>query len=158
MNKTAIKNYASWARVQLIESAKQRAFEYEITENGENKANVDSIGGIVLTAEVKEQRRELISQIQHKGYTQVMEEAAYTWFNRFIALRYMEVNGYLPSKIRVFTDENGAFKPEILKEAMSVELDGLDRNKVLNLLDKQDNVTDRIEFTIDIAFVNDFDF
>lgn len=139
MNKTAIKNFAIWARVQLIESAKQRAFEYEITENGENKANVDSIGGIVLTAEVKEQRRELISQIQHKGYTQVMEEAAYTWFNRFIALRYMEVNGYLPSKIRVFTDENGAFKPEILKEAMSVELDGLDRNKVLNLLDKQDN-------------------
>ena len=65
---------------------------------------------------------------------------------------------YLPSKIRVFTDETGAFKPEILKEAMSVELDGLDRNKVLNLLDKQDNVTDRIEFTIDIAFVNDFDF
>ena len=65
---------------------------------------------------------------------------------------------YLPSKIRVFTDENRAFKPEILKEAMSVELDGLDRNKVLNLLDKQDNVTDRIEFTIDIAFVNDFDF
>ena len=65
---------------------------------------------------------------------------------------------YLPSKIRVFTDENGAFKPEILKEAMSVELDGLDRNKVLNLLDKQDNVTNRIEFTIDIAFVNDFDF
>ena len=58
----------------------------------------------------------------------------------------------------MFTDENGAFKPEILKEAMSVELDGLDRNKVLNLLDKQDNVTDRIEFTIDIAFVNDVDF
>lgn len=51
----------------------------------------------------------------------------------------MEVNGYLPSKIRVFTDENGAFKPEILREAMSVELDGLDRNKVMNLLDKQDN-------------------
>lgn len=139
MNKTAIKNYASWARVQLIESAKQRAFEYEITENGENKANVDSIGGRLLSVDEKEQRKQLIAQIQRKGYSQVMEEAAYTWFNRFIALRFMEVNGYLPSKIRVFTDENGAFKPEILKEAMSVELDGLDRNKVLNLLDKQDN-------------------
>ena len=68
-----------------------------------------------------------------------MEEAAYTWFNRFIALRFMEVNGYLPSKVRVFTDENGMFKPEILKEAMTVELDGLDRSKVLDLLDKQDN-------------------
>ena len=139
MSKTAIKNFAIWARVQLIESAKQRAFEYEITENGENKTNVDSIGGRLLSADEKEQRRQLISQINQKGYTQVMEEAAYTWFNRFIALRYMEVNGYLPSKIRVFTDENGVFKPEILKEAMSIELDELDRNKVLNLLDKQDN-------------------
>lgn len=139
MNKTAIKNFAIWARVQLIESAKQRAFEYEITENGENKANVDSIGGRLLSVDEKDQRKQLIAQIQRKGYSQVMEEAAYTWFNRFIALRFMEVNGYLPSKIRVFSDENGAFKPELLKEAMSVELDGLDRNKVLNLLDKQDN-------------------
>ena len=139
MNKTAIKNFAIWARVQLIEAAKQRAFEYEITEDGENRADLDSIGGIVLTAEVKEQRKQLISQIQHKGYMQVMEEAAYTWFNRFIALRFMEVNGYLPSKTRVFTDENGEFKPEILKQAMSVEIDGLDRNKVLQLLDAQAN-------------------
>lgn len=139
MNKTAIKNYAIWARVQLIESAKQRAFEYGITENGENKPNVDTVGGRLLSAAEKEQRTQLIGQIRQKGFAQVMEEAAYTWFNRFIALRFMEVNGYLPSKIRVFTDENGAFKPEILKEAMSVELDELDRNKVLNLLDKQDN-------------------
>ena len=139
MNKAAIKNYAIWARVQLIEAAKQRAFEYEITENGESKANIENIGGRLLSVDEKEQRKQLISQIQRKGYTQVMEEVAYTWFNRFIALRFMEVNGYLPSKIRVFTDENGAFKPEILKEAMSVELDELDRNKVLNLLDKQDN-------------------
>ena len=139
MNKTAIKNFAVEARVQLIEAVKQRAYEYEITEDGENRADLESIGGIVLTAEVKEQRRELISQIQHKGYTQVMEEAAYTWFNRFIALRFMEVNSCLPSKVRVFTDENGEFKPEILKQAMSVELDGLDKNKVLQLLDAQAN-------------------
>ena len=139
MNKTAIKNFAIWARVQLIEAAKQRAFEYEITKDGENRADIDSIGDNLLTAEVKEQRRQLISQIQHKGYMQVMEKAAYTWFNRFIALRFMEANGYLPSKTRVFTDENGEFKPEILKQAMSVEIDGLDRNKVLQLLDAQAN-------------------
>ena len=139
MNKTAIKNFAVEARVQLIEAVKQRAYEYEITEDGENRADLESIGGHVLSAQVKEQRRELISQIQHKGYTQVMEEAAYTWFNRFIALRFMEVNNCLPSKVRVFTDENGAFKPEILKQAMSVELDGLDKNKVLQLLDAQAN-------------------
>ena len=100
MDKTAIKNYAIWARVQLIESCKQRAFEYGITEDGENRINIDSINGHILTAEEKEQRRQLIEQISQKGYSQVMEEAAYTWFNRFIALRFMEVNGYLPSKVR----------------------------------------------------------
>ena len=139
MNKSAIRNFAIWARVQLIEAAKQRAYEYEITENGENQAGIDTIGGRLLTVEERKQRDRLIAEIRHKGYTQVMEEAAYTWFNRFIALRYMEVNGFLPSKVRVFTDENGAFKPEILKEAMTVELDGLDRSIVLDLLDKQNN-------------------
>lgn len=139
MNKTAIKNFAIWARVQLIEAAKQRAYEYEITENGENKASIDTIGGRLLTSDEKKQRQQLIAEIGRKGYTQVMEEAAYTWFNRFIALRFMEVNGFLPSKVRVFTDENGAFKPEILKEAMTVEIDGLDRDVVLELLDKQNN-------------------
>ena len=139
MNKSAIRNFAVGAREQLIEAAKQRAYEYEITENGENKTGIDTIGGRLLSADEKKQRQQLISQINAKGYTQVMEEAAYTWFNRFIALRYMEVNGFLPSKVRVFTDENGAFKPEILKEAMTVEFEGLDRAVVLDLLDKQNN-------------------
>ena len=139
MNKTAIKNFAVWARVQLIESAKQRAYEYEITEDGENKNNVEAIGGRLLSNDEKDQRRQLITRIHQKGYAQVMEEAAYTWFNRFIALRFMEVNGYLPSKTRVFTDETGAFKPEIMKQAMSVELKGLDRNIVLKLIDSQAN-------------------
>jgi hypothetical protein len=139
MNKTAIKNFAVWARVQLIEAAKQRAYEYEVTENGENKPNVESIGDRLLSKDEQEQRNQLIAEINRKGYTQVMEEAAYTWFNRFIALRFMEVNGYLPSKVRVFTDENNNFKPEILKEAMTVEIDGLDRNKVFNYIDIQNN-------------------
>ena len=105
MNKTAIKNYAIWARVQLIESAKQRAFEYAITD-GENDPNIEIINGRILSSDEKRQRSELISLVKKKGFEQVMEEAAYTWFNRFIALRFMEVNGYLPTKVRVFTDEN----------------------------------------------------
>ncbi len=139
MNKTAVKNFAVWARVQLIEAAKQKAYEYEITDGGENKSGIETIGGRVLSKIEKKQRSQLIAEINRKGFTQVMEEAAYTWFNRFIALRFMEVNGYLPSKVRVFTDENGTFRPEILKQAMSVELEGLDRSRVLDLLDRQDN-------------------
>lgn len=139
MNKTAIKNYAIRARVQLIEAVKQRAYEYEITEDGENKSGIKTVGDRLLTPDEIKQREQLLDEIRHKGYNQVMEEAAYTWFNRFIALRFMEVNGFLPSRVRVFTDENGAFKPEILKEAMTVDIDGLDRNKVFDLLDRQEN-------------------
>ena len=138
MNKNAIQKFAVWARVQLIGAVKQRAFAYEITGGGD-KPELDAAGGRLLTNAEKSQRCELIGEIRRKGFNQVMEEAAYTWFNRFIALRFMEVNNYLPSKVRLFTDENGAFKPQILKEAMTVELDGLDRGVVLGLLDKQEN-------------------
>ena len=69
MNKTAIKNYAVWARVQLIEAVKQRAFEYEITESGEYNANLDSINGRVLTAEEKEQRRQPVVKIRNAAGT-----------------------------------------------------------------------------------------
>lgn len=139
MNKTAIKNFAVNARVSLMEAARQRAYEYEIVAGAEPDRNLSAVGGRVLSSSEKEQRKKLVSEISAKGYEQVIEEAAYTWFNRFAALRYMEVNGYLPSHIRVFTDENGSFKPEILKEAMSVEIDGLDRARVFDLIDKQDN-------------------
>ena len=87
------------------------------------------------------QRRQLIDLIRQNGFAQTMEEAAYTWFNRFIALRFMEVNGYLPTRIRVFTDENNAFKPEILAEASRIELDGIDHDYILDLLDAQQNDT-----------------
>ena len=138
MNKTAIKNYAIWARVNLIEAAKQRAYQYEITKDNITDAGADVVSGKPLTKEEKEQRRQLIDQINLKGFDQVMEEVAYTWFNRFIALRFMEVNGYLPTKIRVFTDSEGKFKPEILKEALTVELP-VDKSRVMELLEKQDN-------------------
>ena len=68
-----------------------------------------------------------------------MEEIAYTWFNRFIALRFMEVNGYLPSRVRVFTDDENNFKPQILTEAINMELDGLDMEKVYALKNANDD-------------------
>lgn len=139
MNKTAIKNFAIWARVNLIEAVKQRAYEYEVTKDGANNKSLEAVGGRILTTAERDQRRALIDEISKKGFEQVMEEAAYTWFNRFIALRFMEVNGYLPARVRVFTNEEGEFKPEIMKEAMTVEIDGLKRDKVLDLIDKQNN-------------------
>ena len=139
MNKTAIQKFAIWARTELIAQVAQRAYQYGIDANGYGDASADSISGRLLTASEKEQRRELIQQIDAKGYEQVMEEVAYTWFNRFIALRFMEVNNYLPSHIRVFSDANGAFKPEILSDVLHLELPGLDTSKVAEYIESNDN-------------------
>ena len=91
MNKNAIQKFAIWARNELITQVSQRAYQYGIDESGFGDASADTLNGRLLTAEEKSQRQELIKQIKEKGYKQVMEEVAYTWFNRFIALRFMEV-------------------------------------------------------------------
>ena len=139
MDKNAIKKYAVWARRELISRVSQRAALYEITDMGFGDASADSVLGRIMSAEEKRQRQALIAQIREKGYEQVMEEIAYTWFNRFIALRFMEVNGYLPSRVRVFTDDENNFKPQILTEAINMELDGLDMEKVYALKNANDD-------------------
>ena len=137
MDKNAIKKFAVWARTELIARVSLKGVEYGIIEDNIEDANADSVGGKVLTADEKKQRQALIAEINDKGYKQVMEEVAYTWFNRFSALRFMEVNGYLPSHVRVFTDEGNNFKPQIITEAIHLDLDGLDTDKVYELKDAE---------------------
>ncbi|MBD9337411.1 MAG: BREX-1 system adenine-specific DNA-methyltransferase PglX [[Ruminococcus] faecis] len=137
MDKNAIKKFAVWARTELIARVSLKGVEYGITEDNIEDANADSVGGKVLTTNEKKQRQALIAEINDKGYKQVMEEVAYTWFNRFSALRFMEVNGYLPSHVRVFTDEENNFKPQIITEAIHLDLDGLDMEKVYELKDAE---------------------
>lgn len=139
MNKNAIKNFAVTARVTLIQAVTQKAFEYEITADGKNDPAQESVNGQTLTAAERSQRAQLIERIRANGFVQTMEEAAYTWFNRFIALRFMEVNNYLPSHVRIFSDESGSFKPEVLTDAVNLEIDGLDKALVLELLENQEN-------------------
>lgn len=138
MNKGAIQRFAIWARSELIAQVSQRAYQYGITKEGCGEANAVTVGGRALTGDEQKQRKELVDQIRSKGYTQVMEEVAYTWFNRFIALRFMEVNNYLPSHIRVFSDSTGAFKPEILSDVLHLELPGLSREKVAEYIESND--------------------
>ena len=138
MNKNAIQKFAIWARNELITQVSRRAYQYGIDESGFGDASADTLNGRLLTAEEKSQRQELIKQIKEKGYKQVMEEVAYTWFNRFIALRFMEVNNYLPSHIRVFSDATGAFKPEILNDVLHLDLPGLDSGKVAEYIESND--------------------
>ena len=95
MDKNAIKKYAVWARREMIDRVRQKAAQYGITDSAIIPADAISIDGVLLSPVVVEQRKALIQQINVKGYQEVIEEVAYTWFNRFIALRFMEVNGYL---------------------------------------------------------------
>ena len=140
MNKNAIQKFAVWARTEMIAQVSQRAYQFGITAESYGEENAVTVNGRALSTDEQRQRAELVQQIKTKGYDQVMEEVAYTWFNRFIALRYMEVNNYLPSHIRVFSDASGAFNPEILKEVLHLELDGLDKQKVAAYIEQ--NQTD----------------
>lgn len=133
MDKNAIKKFAVWARRELIERVSQRAAIFGITAYDHGNPDAESVNGRLLSSSEKNQRKILISNIEEKGFEQVIEEVAYTWFNRFAALRFMEVNGYLPSHVRVFTNDAGEFKPQILTEAIHLELDGLNMDKVYEL-------------------------
>ena len=142
MDKNAIKKYAVWARNELISRVAQKADQYGITEAEIISASEDSIYGRLLTPAEKKQRTALIERIKTKGYKQVIEEVAYTWFNRLTAIRFMEVNGYLPSHVRVFTDEENRFAPQILAEAIHLDMPGLNMDKVFEL--KQANKTEEL--------------
>ena len=146
MNKTALKKFATEARVELLEKVELQARKLGITAESIQKANVESsdavfIDGKQLTDTERRQRNKLIARINEIGFDRVMDETAYTWFNRFIALRYMEVNEYLPTKVRVLSSNTGSAEPDMMKEALSLDLD-LDKEKVYEM--KLNNETDEL--------------
>ncbi|MBB2481352.1 BREX-1 system adenine-specific DNA-methyltransferase PglX [Bacillus sp. APMAM] len=138
MNKTALKNFAVNARNELREKITVKALQFGISEEKIKKADIQSsdaiyIDGKQLDNDEKSQRDALIARINKIGFNQVIEEVAYTWFNRFTALRLMEVNNYLPTKIRVLSSSNpGSFEPDIVQEALNVDLD-IDKEYVYEL-------------------------
>lgn len=144
MDKTAIKNFAVWARRKLIEDIEQKAFEIGITEGTiEETVTISSdsakVKGITLDKNQIMQRRSLVLKIEEKGYREVIEEVTYTWFNRFIALRFMEVNDYLPSGVRVLSSiEKGKVEPDIIKQFEYMDL-GLSQEDLETLHTMQDS-------------------
>ncbi len=138
MNKNAIKSFAVWARTELMKQVSQKAYEYGVTKNSFPELNTDTINDRLLSSDEKSQLNELVREVRKNGFEHVIEEVAYTWFNRFIALRYMEVNNYLPRgvNVRLFPNENNVFKPEILSEALHLEMNGLDTQKVFDYIEQ----------------------
>jgi len=158
MNKTALKNFATSARRELLEKVELQALKMGITAEAIQKAEIESsdaifIGGKQLSKEERVQRNKLISRIDELGFNRVMEEAAYTWFNRFTALRFMEVNDYLPTKVRILSSIHAdSAEPDMMKEALSLVLE-LDKELVYEL--KINNKTEELFKYLIIKHCND---
>ena len=141
MNKTAVKNYAVEARKKWIRAIQQQAAFYGCTEEGSlsEPELVRQLAdkGVYLSADEKDAWNRLRMDIDSKGYQNTIEEVAYTWFNRLIAIRFMEVNRYLPSSIRVLSsEEEDRLEPDCVREYE--RLDFIDQNMVAQLAAESD--------------------
>ena len=143
MNKSAIKKFATSARKSLIDSIKKQALIYGIKKDKIDKPDYSSddaviINGIVYPKEIKDQIAKLISRHSAIGYDNLIEEVAYTWFNRFIALRFMEVNKYLPvNTLALSSSVKGKSEPDIITDTLKLNLP-IDKEKIYYYQDKKD--------------------
>lgn len=135
MNKSKIQKFAVDGHKLLYNQIAQRAYQYGIEEGNIGKADATEVRGRILSPLEKSQRAALIAEINANGYPQTIESVTYIWFNRVVALRFMEVNNYLPSHIRVFSDASGAFKPEILNDVLHLEMEGLDKAQIAEYIE-----------------------
>lgn len=163
MNKTAIKNFAVWARRKLIAEITYKAGRYGVTEDGIAKVSEPSkglqviplgkAGEVTISGSEITQRNALVSAVNAKAkelkykeaFEYVIEEVAYTWFNRLIALRFMEVNDYLPSRVRVLSSENPAkAEPDFVTNPFDTDLEFTPYEQDLILQLKDQNKLDEL--------------
>ena len=163
MNKTAIKNFAIWARNKLIADISYRAGLMGITADGIQRALPQSTGTTEfydigtaepysISGEAVKQRKHLVELIQRKeketnyktAYKYVLEEVAYTWFNRLIAVRFMEVNDYLPSHIRVLSSDTGKMEPDLVTNPFNAGLSFTPEEEQAIYQLKQENKLDEV--------------
>lgn len=139
MDDSAIKNYCTWARRELRDEVMRRCAIYDISEDPQAPAGADAVAGRVLTDDEKRQRGEMLRAVKADGLDRTVERAAYTWFNRIAAIRFMEVNDRLPSRTRLLSANDGSFRPQALQEPLSVDIEGLDRAEVARLVQEGDD-------------------
>ena len=136
-NRNVLKRYAPQARLDFIQAITNRAAQFGITKDGNASGELQGelyiLNGKAFPRSVANQRNRLISRIARDGFAQTMEAVAYTWFNRFLAIRYMEVHDYFDHGCRVLSNPNGHAEPEILEKAASIDLPGVDRDEIVNL-------------------------
>lgn len=137
MDTSKLKKYAPQARKDFIAAVTNQAATYGLTakkiEPVDQKGDTAIIGSRVFPKSVASKRKRLEDRIQREGFGQVMEAIAYTWFNRLVALRYMELHGYLDHGYRVLSHPEGGSTPEIVEHAEQLDLPGLDKGAVIDL-------------------------
>ena len=142
MDTKELEKFCPWARRELIDAVDLRCHRFALDPDGlaANPADSDVVAGRVLSPQEKAQRAKLAERIGARGYDAFCQEMAYTWFNRFAAIRFMEVHGYLPSYVRMFSNsEDGSFRPDSISCAADLDLPGLDKTEILNLMVKGDD-------------------
>lgn len=146
MDTKELEKFCPWARIRLIDEVRQRCYAYGLDDAGREEFNRDAtiVKGTVLSAPERSQRSELYRRIEHDGYARFCEEMAYTWFNRFAAIRYTEVQGYLPCGVRMLssyceTSEYDSFSPDCLRMPTELDLLGLERDRVFDLVAAADD-------------------
>lgn len=139
MHDSAIKNFCVWARRELMSEVERRCALYDISDNPKNSKDAQAVGGRVLSSQERKQRSDLLQKAHDESYDTLVEQAAYTWFNRIMAIRFMEINDRLPSHTRLLSGNDGSFKPQALVEALQVDIEGIDRARVAQLVQSGDD-------------------
>lgn len=148
MDTKALEKFCPWARVELIDAVHLRCVRYALDDAGRaaHPSDADVVAGTVLTPSEKTQRAALFERIERlneerggKGYAAFCEQQAYSWFNRFAAIRFMELHGYLSNNVRMLSAGSGAFEPECLRMASELDLPGLELAEVLDLITAGDD-------------------
>lgn len=133
MNDSALKNFCTWARVELINGVEAQMVRYGITEPAPAPVGSETVNGQPLSPLEVEQRDELLRLQTSEGHDALRDRVAYTWFNRIVAIRFMEARGWLPSRMRMLSRADGSHGSEAVENALDVEISTADPERVAEL-------------------------
>lgn len=133
MNDSALKSFCTWARTELIKGVEAQMVRYGITEPAPAPAGSETVNGLPLSPAEIEQRDELLRIQAEVGHEALRDRAAYTWFNRIVAIRFMDARGWLPSRMRMLSRADGSHGSEAVENALDVEIATVDTNRIAEL-------------------------
>lgn len=133
MNDSALKSFCTWARTELIKGVEAQMVRYGITEPAPSPVGSETVNGLPLSPAEVEQRDELLRIQTEVGHEALRDRAAYTWFNRIVAIRFMDARGWLPSRMRMLSRADGSHGSEAVENALDVEITTADTDRIAEL-------------------------